>query len=416
MDRALPIEVVRKTRIKRLSALAAIVLLVFIGFFTLRAVISPSLDRNKIRTSVAERGKIEATVSASGVVVPEVEQVITSPVNSTIEKVFLKSGDSVTSGESILQLNTEQLRISCEQLQDELELKKNEKHQLTIDLERRQIDLQASYDIKKLQIRFVQARFDRVKHLHDIGGANLEEFDQASLNLEIAQRELDQLALQIENLKTSVAADLKGLDLEIRIQENKLSEIRRELALATGRAGRNGVVTWVNDNLGAPVNPGEMLARIADLGSFKVEAGISDIHADKLKVGGAVKIRTGEKILTGHIGSVQPAVNNGIVTFLVELDEKNDPVLRPSLRTDVFVVTSYSDAVVRVENGPFYSGLVDQEVFIVRGDKAVRRIVDIGVTNFDYVELQGDIAPGDEVIISDMRDYRHMKEINIEEN
>ena len=415
MDRALPIEVVRKSRIKKLSGVTAVVLFVSVGFFALRAVISPTLQRDKIRAAIAERGSIEATVTASGVVVPEFEQVIISPVSSIIEKTFKKSGDSVKSGEPVLQLNKDVLQMSYKQLQDEWALKKNKKQQLKFDLERKQIDLQASHEIKKLQTQFVQSRYDRVKYLHDIGGANQEEFDRASLNLEIARRELEQVARQLENQKVSVTAELQGLDLEILIQENKIHEIRRDLELADARAGRAGVLTWVNDNLGSQVSPGDELARVTDLGSFKVEAGISDIHADKLKVGGAVRVRIGEKILAGQINSIRPAVQNGIMTFIVELEKRADRSLRPSLRTDVFVVTSYTDDVVRVKNGPFYTGLVDQEVFIIKGDRAVRKIVNIGAANFDYVEIQGDIAPGDEVIISDMRDYRHMKEIDIEE-
>lgn len=413
MDRALPSEVIRNTRMKRLIGIAAAVLAVVVLFVIFRALIGRSLNRNEIRTAIAEIGPIDATLSASGVVVPEAEQIITAPASTTLEQVFLRTGDSVHAGESILRLNTEILELSYNRQLDELELKKNNKRRLRHDLERRQTDLQVSYEIKKLQLQFVQSQFDRVKRLHDIGGANLEEFDRATLNLKIAQRELDQLACQIDNQKISVTDELAGLDLEIRIQENTIAEMRRTLDLAQARAGRDGVVTWVADNLGAQVNAGEIIARVADLSSFKIEAGISDVHADKLGVGGRVLVRIGEKFLDGHIASVSPAVQNSVMSFTVVLADKADRALRPSLRTDVYVVTSSVDNVVRVKNGPFFTGPVDQEVFVVRGNTAVRTTVNIGAANFDYVELQGDIIPGDEIIISDTKDFRHMKKIAI---
>jgi HlyD family secretion protein len=40
----------------------------------------------------------------------------------------------------------------------------------------------------------------------------------------------------------------------------------------------------------------------------------------------------------------------------------------------------------------------------------------MGVSNFDWVELQGDINAGDEVVVSNMDDYRHMEEISIKGN
>ncbi|UCD63114.1 MAG: HlyD family efflux transporter periplasmic adaptor subunit [Candidatus Zixiibacteriota bacterium] len=397
-----------------MAGIAAVILVLLFGTCALRSIITPTVDGSRISTSIAELGSVEATVSASGVVVPEFEQLITSPVSSTIEQVFIRPGDTVKTGEQILRLNKELLDISLKKLQDELEIQKNKKEQLTLKLERTEIELKSAYEIKDLQTKFVQSQYDRVKHLYDIGGATEEDLDRAALNVQIARSELQQLAKQIDNQQASLRADLKGLDLEISIQANRVGEVERQLQLAETRAGLDGVVTWVNDNIGQTVAPGDALARVADLGSFRIEARISDAHAAKLVVGGPVKVRIGNGDFRGHISSVQPSVQEGVISFLVQLDQKSDPALRPNLRTDVYVITSCRDSVVRVENGPFYTGTVDQEVFVVRGDHAVRRIVNIGASNFDWVEIDGDIVPGDEVIISDMRDYRHMDEVEIE--
>lgn len=415
MDRELPAEVIRKSRARKLAITAAVLAVLIICYYALQALITPDLKRAKIKTSIAEIGTIEATLSASGVVVPEYEQIITSPVSSTIEKVFLNSGDSVSAGQSILHLNMDQLQSTLENLNDELEVQRNRKKQLSLDTEEEQISLKASYEIKKLQTEFIKSQYERIKRLREIGGAPEEELERAALNVDIANQEFDQLGRRIENQKASLEVALEGLDLQISIQENKISEVRRQIGLAEGRAGRDGIVTYVNADIGSPVNPGDIIARVANLSSFKVEASISDIHAGTLETAGVVRLRIGKEILSGRIGSINPAVRNGIISFTVIPDDKSHPLLRPNLRADVYVVTSYQENVVRVKNGPFYDGLVDQSVFVVEGDRAIRKIVDIGATNFDYVALEGDIAPGDEIIISDMKRYRHMEEVEIED-
>jgi HlyD family secretion protein len=414
MDRELPAEVIRKGKARKFVIIAAVLTVLIVCYYALQALITPDLKRSKIKTSIAEIGTIEATVSASGVVVPEYEQIITSPVSSTIEKVFLNSGDSVSAGQSILHLNMEQLQLSLENLIDELEVQKNRKKQLSLDTEEAQINLKASYEIKKLQTQFIKSQYDRMKRLHEIGGAPKENLERAALNVDIANQEVDQLSRQIKNQQASLEVALEGLDLQISIQENKISEVRRQIALAEGRAGRDGIVTFVNADIGSSVNQGDVIARVANLSSFKVEASISDIHAGTLKNAGTVRLRIGKEILSGRIGSISPAVRNGIISFNVVPDDKSHPLLRPNLRADVFVVTSYQDNVVRVKNGPFYDGLVDQSVFVVEGERAVRKTVDIGATNFDYVAVEGEIVPGDEVIISDMKKFRHMDEVEIE--
>lgn len=413
MDRQLPADIIRKKRIKTFSGIGGVLAALLIGFFGLRAAISPTLHRSRLLTSVAEIGSIEATVSASGVVVPEFQQDLTAPISSTVAKVNIQSGDSVHAGESILQLDTEQLQLAFDKVTDELEIQKNKKEQQTLELQRKRADLAASRDIKVLQEQFAASKHDRAKHLYDIGGITKADLDLAALDLEIAKRELRQLSDQVTNQEASIDAAQRELELQVRVEENRQTEIQRQLDLSAARAGRNGILTWVNDKIGAPVNSGDVVARVADLSSFKIEATISDIHAGKLDLGGAVNVRVGETTLRGRIASVRPAVQNGIISFLVELDDKSNAVLRPNLRTDVFVVTSTVDAVVRVHNGPFYNGSRDQTVFVIDGDNAVARTVDIGVSNFDWVEIKGDIRPGDEVIVSDTKPYQHMDEVAI---
>jgi HlyD family secretion protein len=413
MDRELSSDIIRKRRLKNYSKIAAVLLLLIISFFTIRSVIKPTISRSEIRTSIAQLGTIEATLTASGTIIPEHEQILTSPIQSKIDSVYLNSGDSVRQGESILQLNQESIQIECGKLKDELELQRNMKDQLKLKLQQSQAELQAKFEVKELQVQFIESQLERERQLFEIGASNKTNIEQAQLNLKIAQREFALLASQTDNQQASLEAELRGVDLQIRIQESKLAEIRRQMELAEARADRDGIVTWINDNIGSSVNPGDVIARIADLGSFKMEAKISDIHAEKLSAGGPVVVRINRKNLRGRISSVRPAVQGGVVTFIVELENKSDESLRPSLRADVFVVTSYKDNVIIVNDGPFYRGLVDQDVFVIEGDRAVRRTVDIGESNFDYVELLGEIEPGDEVIISNMSDYRHMKEIEI---
>ena len=413
MDRPIPAEAIRRVKVKKVIIAAFVVSAIIISFLLFRLLIRPTLNRSEIRTSIAEIGTIEATVSASGTVNPEFEHAITSPVNSTIECILRNAGDSVKAGEPLLQLDKKLLELACGQLEDELAIQRNRKARLALELERTGGELRTAYEVKKLQAQYAQAQFDRAKHLHDIGGASNQEYEAAALNLQIVTRELEQLAQQIENQQAFTEADQREVALEIKVKEGRLNEMRRTLELADARAPRDGIVTWINDRVGAPVLPGEVIARVADLSTYRVEAAISDIHADKLRIGGTVLIRLGEVILPGHIAVVQPAVQNDIVTFMVEIADKANRSLRPNLRADVFVVTSCKEHVLRVKNGPFFTGIVEQKVFVIDGNKAVGRNVDIGASNFDWVELQGDIAPGAEVIVSDTRDFQHMDAITI---
>jgi HlyD family secretion protein len=169
----------------------------------------------------------------------------------------------------------------------------------------------------------------------------------------------------------------------------------------------------VNKNIGATIREGEALARIADLGSFKVTGSISDAQLSHLRNGMPAIILINDTEVRGSVTNIYPAVENGIATFDIQLNERNNKLLRPNLKVEVFLVTATGSNVMRVANGPAFSGLESQDIFILRDGKAERRKVQIGMSNFEYVELKNNVKAGEVVITSDMSEYKYAKEITI---
>jgi HlyD family secretion protein len=413
MDRELPVAKRRKSKLKTYGQISLAAFLVILSFMGLRLVLKTSLKKADLTTAIAAIGPIEATVTASGVIVPETEEIIASPIPARIEKIMRQPGEKIMAGESVLQLNKESTLTTYNKLKDEQQLKQNKATKLRIELQKDLNDLQAQYNIKKMRVKSLESVVADERYLLKIGGGTPENTRQAELNLQVAQLELKLLQDQIQNKKVAMQADLKELGSEMDMQVRDIQELQRTISQAEITANKPGVVTWVNTEIGANVNKGDVVARVADLSSFKVKASIADAYADQLLPGGAVIVRVNDTDLRGTIATVEPAVANGIVTFFVQLDQKNHQLLRPSLRVEVYVVTSFKDKVVRVKNGPFYNGAHDQAVFVVQGNKAVRRTVQIGESNFDYVELKDKIAAGEEVIVSDMKEYSHLSEIDL---
>ncbi|UCC80443.1 MAG: efflux RND transporter periplasmic adaptor subunit [Candidatus Zixiibacteriota bacterium] len=413
MDKELSQTEQRKIKLRKASYTLIPICLVVIGVLAFRSIINPSISKDSILTAYAEIGSIEGTVSASGKVIPEYEQVLTSPISTKIEKVYFQAGENVKTGDSIMRLDTESLNNDYEKFNSELELKKNSKAQLNLKLEKLRIDLQAQYDIKELQARSIEAEVEQKRRLYEMGAGTKLDLDRAELKLDIARRELTQLRNQMENQEALLAADLKELDLEINIQNSRIKELERRMDLAGAKSERDGVITWVKDDIGSSANPGEVIARIADLSSFKVEAEISDIHANKLKINGPAKVRLNDNQLSGRISSIMPTIQDGVITFIIELDDKTEKSLRSNLRVDVDVVISNVEDVIRAKNGPYINGSGLQEIFVIDGDKAHKRKVMVGATNFFYVEIQSGVKEGEEVIISNMEDYIHRSEIKI---
>jgi HlyD family secretion protein len=209
--------------------------------------------------------------------------------------------------------------------------------------------------------------------------------------------------------------EMKEAEIAASIQESDLHELERKLQLADIVTKRAGVITWVNKNIGSAIREGDALVRIADLSSFKVQGSIADNYLDQLKTGMAAIIRINETQIKGRVVTVQPAVQNGTVLFDIQLDERNNKLLRPNMKVDVFLVTDSRANVMRVTNGPAFRGASPQEIFVVSNGKALRRTVHTGMSNFDYVEVKDNLKPGEVIIVSDMSMYKNSKEITIKD-
>ncbi|WP_454802513.1 efflux RND transporter periplasmic adaptor subunit [Mucilaginibacter phyllosphaerae] len=413
MDKVIEEEVTARKKKSAIIIVTAIVVVLALGIWLLRTSIKSTVNRSNIITAVVEKGSVENTLNASGEVLPEFEEILTSPINASIKKVLMDAGNSVKEGQSILTLDKSASQTEFERLNFQLQSKRNEISKLKLDLNKSFYDIRSNNDIKQLRISNLADAVENAKRLFKAGGGTREGIEQAELNLKVAQLEKKQLENEIKSKQQTMQIEIKEAEIALAIQENELQELQRKLNLANIIATRSGVVTWINKNIGASVHEGESLARIADLGSFKVNGSISDNYMDQLRNGMPVIIRVNEVQMKGHVANVYPSVQNNIVSFDVQLDERNNKQLRPNMKVEVFLVTNVQNNTMRVTNGPAFKGANAQDVFVVSNGKAQKRTVHLGLSNFDFVEIKDGVKPGDVIITSDMSDYKNANELTI---
>jgi HlyD family secretion protein len=384
-----------------------------LAIWVLRSYIKSSVNGSEITIAKVEIGNIENTINATGEVLPEFEEIVTSPINASIKNALMEAGNKVNAGQSILTLDKSATETEYAKQKFQLESKRNDISKLKLDLGKSFYDIQSSNAIKQLRISDFTDAVENAKRLYKAGGATREDIEQAELNLKVAQLEKKQLENDIKNKQKTMQIEIKEAEIAAAIQQNDLNALQRKLNLASITATRKGVITYVNKNIGANIHEGETLARIADLGSFKVQGSMADNMADELHTGIPVIIRINDKQLRGHVTNVSPSIQNSIISFDIQLDDRSNKLLRPNMKVDVFLVTATHNKVMRVANGPAFKGPAVQDIFVVNNGKAERRTVHIGLSNFDYAEIMDGVKPGDVVITSDMGEFKNSKEITI---
>lgn len=413
MDRKIAPEIIRKRRQKTGIKILVSAICIITVFTLLVQFLQSGVHKEDLTLSEVSRGTLGISVSATGKVIPFYEQVITSPISSKIISVYKKSGDSVLIGESILQLDLTTFNADIEKQKDALEMKKTKLNQQKATVESQLKDMEMQLKIDEMRLKRMEVLLRNERYLDSIGASTSDKIKQTELEFEVQTLQFRQLQLKYENQKQLSRVDIQALELDYKNTQKDASLLQKTMTEAEVRAPQAGTLTWVNDQIGSGVSNGAQLAIIADLKNFKIEGEIADSYTDKITPGNPVKVRIGRTILDGKIGNVIPSIANGMIKFIVQLDQSNNERLRPGLKVDLNVINSIREDVLQLDNRSYYSGKGDYELWVVEGNKAVKRKVELGESSYDKVEVIQGLEEGEQVIVSDMNRFSDENELKI---
>ena len=399
MDREIPKEVRDKERKKMLIKYGVIGVAGIVCIALLISFMRSSVNRKDLVFSEVDTGIIEVSVSASGKVVPAFEEIINSPINTRIVEVYRKGGDSVDVGTPILKLDLQSTETEYKKLLDEEQMKRYQLEQLKVNNNTYLSDLAMQVKISAMKLNRMEVELRNERYLDSLGSGTTDKVRQAELNFNTGKLELEQLRQQYANEKEVKAADLKVKELEFNIFAKSLAEMKRTLDDAQIRSPRKAILTYINNQVGAQVPQGTQVAVISDLSHFKVEGEIADTYGDRVAAGGRAIVKIGNEKLEGIVSSVTPLSKNGVISFTVQLVEDNNKRLRSGLKTDVYVMNAVKEDVMRIANASYYVGRGEYELFVQDSDnEIIKRKVQLGDSNFEYVEVVSGLQPGDKVV------------------
>ncbi|MDR1403771.1 MAG: HlyD family efflux transporter periplasmic adaptor subunit, partial [Tannerellaceae bacterium] len=369
-------------------------------------VMQTSLNRSDLHIATVDRGVIEVSVSASGKVAPAFEEIINSPVQSRIVAIYKRGGDAVDRGTPILQLDVRTAQTEYDKLVDEEQMKRLELEQLRVSNEARLSEMDMKLKVLRMELNRKEVELRNEQYLDSLGAGTTDRVRQVELSYNVGRLQLNEEEQKYLHEQALAAAGLKVKELELSIFRKGLAEMKRTLDDAQIRSPRQATVTYVNREVGAQVQPGSRVAIVSDLSHFKIEGEIADTYGDRIAPGSRAVVKIGAEKLNGVVSDVTPLSRNGVISFAVQLEEDNHRRLRSGLKTDVYILNAVKDDVLRVANASYYTGKGEYNLFIVKGDRLVRRRVGLGDANFEYVEVTSGLQEGDEVVVSDMSAFR----------
>lgn len=373
----------------------------------------PSVKSNELETAIVDIGEVIRTVPAKGIVEPENEVLLLSPASSIITSIRNGVGNRVEAGDIIMTLDAAPIREQIEDIQDQIEVKNNNLDKTRLNAQNIRVDLDYNVEVKKLAIISIKSDLVDQEQLLEVGGISPAKFEKTKQELTLAEKDLETILAKNNIRLQQLAAEERGLKLQIEIQQKQLDQKNELLNKMVIRAPSSGIILEINGQEGEKVNTDRLLVRMSDLTTFKIIGSIEDSYDNITKTGRGVYVLVDKTRLEGKIGTISPAVKDGKIEFDVFLNRNNYENLRPNMSVDLQVIEQKRDSVLRVRKGPAFGNSNDHDLYFLLADKAYLREVKTDLSGNEYLEIKSGAEIGDEIIISDISSLRKLKEIEI---
>jgi HlyD family secretion protein len=417
MDIARP-EFARRRRARRVayaSLATAVVVLVTAGVSRLQPA-APSVERATVWLDTVKRGPMLRQVRGPGTLVPEDIRWIPATTQGRVERILLRPGTRVTPGSVILELSNPQLE---QELQDAaLQLQSAE-----ASLANLRVQVQNAVLNQRAAVATIDAELSRARMQLEMDEALATKGLVSALQVRRSRLDVGQLAVRHELAQEQLASQAESSRAQLLVQQSSVDQARALVALRRRqrdelrvRAGLDGVLQVVPVEVGAQVNPGTNLARVANPSRLKAEIRIAETQAKDIQVGQRAEIDTRNGIVPGSVQRIDPSVLNGTRTVDIALDGDLPKGAVPDLSVDGAIILERLEDVLSL--GRPAVGQEGSVVTLFRQDSdgahASRVQVRLGRSSVSQVEVVEGLSVGDTVVLSDMSAWDRFDRIRLQ--
>lgn len=358
------------------------------------------LTKGSYQTIQVEKGDLEILEPAEGTAQPSSKVILLSPASSIVKRIYKEPGQQVKEGDVIIMLDSKGVESAIEQIQDQLEVKNNNLEKTRLSARSTKADLAYNSETKKLKISSIKSTIEDQKQLLDVGGISQAKFDKTQQELVLAQKDLKLVQEKNVIKLAQLAAEEKGLLLQITMQEKDLKLKQELLQKMIVKAPSDGIILSIEAKEGEKIQGEKVLVNMSDLSRLKIDASVESKRKRMIKTGKRAYVIVDGERLPGRIGSVMPQIDNGKLRFSIHLSQDFHVKLIPNQRVDVEIVRMGRYNVNRLKLGGAIDGRKENELLLIQGDSAIRKDVKLGIVADDYIEVKDGLVEGDEVVVS----------------
>lgn len=406
----------RKSNKKKYLAIAvlAIVVLGYGAFSMITKKRTFNVKKSEITIKSVEEDYFEDFMVFQARVEPMNSMLVNIVEGGSVQEIFVSNGDMVVQGQPLARLYNPNTELNYMQQETAIIEQINNLNKAKLDLRNQELNL--AKDLVSIEHDFLDAKnlYDLNKKLFDQEILAKNEWEKTQENFRFQKERMNIIKQSVTKEKQANQIQIGQLNQSIGIMEKSLGILRTNKKNFLIVAPLSGRLSSFEPVLGQSYQQGQTLGKIDVMKGYKLLADVDEFYLSKVKQGQKGAVDFNGKQVEVLIAKVIPEIKSG--RFQVELNfvSNENLDLQQGLSFAVRLTLSEKTKSVVLSKGSFNQDTSGKWIFVVNGNKAERRNIEIGRENPLYYEIISGLKLGEQVVTSSYKDYQEAEILNIE--
>ena len=388
-------------------------LLLFVGWKILfgNSITTFRTEKDKLSIAQITQGKFDDYITINGNVAPITTIFMDAYEGGRVTEKLIEEGATVKKGDIILKLENSGLYEQILASESNLALKQNDLRSTKLTFDSRQVEGRKDLVNSEYEQQKLKRNYEQNKALFDDELISKEEYLLSKENYELSQKRYEIIKLQTEQDKALRSTSLSGLDTDLARMKKTLSMVYERLDHLNVRAPADGQLGFLDAEIGQSIAQGERIGQINVLTDYKIEATIDEHYIDRVQRNLTAILERNGKEFSLRLRKVYPEVRGGKFKVDLVFTENKPETIRTGQSYNIKLQLGESSDALLLPKGSFFQSTGGQWIFVVDGNKALKRSISIGKQNSRYYEVLEGLQAGEKVITSNYDSFGEAEKI-----
>jgi multidrug efflux pump subunit AcrA (membrane-fusion protein) len=355
-----------------------------------------------VTTSSAISRELPRYFEATGTLAGDEQTDVAPLIGGKVVAVGVDLGNFVKKGDMLARLDDRDARLRLEQAQAQLNQQEATVRQAEERLglkSNQKFDVMQVPDVRNARAAFnlAEKQFRRYEKLLESGDVSRSTFDVQKAQFEQAEQAYETALNVARQNYAAVQTARVGLQA-IRVQ---IEQARKAINDSVIYSPIAGFVADRPADVGEYVTTNSKIATIIRTNPLRMKIDVPEQSVPFVKVGQTVSLTTSaypDKTFNGHVARISPNINATSRTLTVEAEINNsEGLLKPGQFATARILQPRMEAAVMIPARAVHTEGNVSRVFIIKDGKAEQRLVQLGQTDNDMIEIKTGIKEGEKI-------------------